>query len=77
MPGRTLIRCIVLGRRREKLDRRKVTRYRQALRRGDAFPPIDVVRLGRNLYEIFDGYHRFHAHRLEGCKTIPIQVIVG
>jgi uncharacterized ParB-like nuclease family protein len=76
MPSRTLIRCIILGRRREKLDRKKVTRYRQALRRGDTFPPIWVIKHRPGLYELFDGYHRLHAHRLEGRKTIQIRVVV-
>jgi hypothetical protein len=75
MPSRTLIRCVVIG-RRVKLDRKKVTRYRQALRRGDTFLPIDVVRLGPGRYEVSDGYHRLHAHRLEGRTTIAIRVLV-
>jgi ParB-like chromosome segregation protein Spo0J len=28
------------------------------------------------MYEILDGFHRFHAHRLEGRKTIQITVVV-
>jgi uncharacterized ParB-like nuclease family protein len=77
MAKRTLVRCVTLGRRTERLDRKKVTRYRQALRRGDTFPPVDVVEHRPGLYEVMDGYHRFHAHRLEGRKTIQIRVIVS
>jgi ParB-like chromosome segregation protein Spo0J len=61
----------------EDLDRNKVARYRRALRRGDTFPPIVVIKHRIGLYEIFDGFHRFHAHRLEGRKTIQIAVAVG
>ena len=69
--SRVLIRNIMLG-RPEKLDRKKLRRYRQALRRGDTFPPIDVI----GLYEVLDGYHRLYAHRDEGRKTIAIRVVV-
>lgn len=74
---RALIKGIVLGRRVDPFDRKKVTRYRQALRRGDTFPPVGVIqhRIGR--YEVLDGFHRFHAHRLEGRKTIQITVVVS
>ena len=65
-----------MGPRSEKLDRVKVTRYRQALRRGDKFPAIAVIKHRRGRYKIFDGYHRFHAHRLEGRKTIAVWLTV-
>jgi ParB-like chromosome segregation protein Spo0J len=67
---------VVLGRRTEKLDRKKVTLFRQALRRGDRFPPVGVWKHRTGRYEVLDGYHRFHAHRLEGRKTIRIKVVV-
>jgi len=54
----------------EDLDWNKVARYRRALRRRDLFPPIAVIKHCIGLYEILDGFHRFHAHRLEGRKTI-------
>lgn len=71
-----LIRNIMLGRRTEKLDRKKLRSYRQALRRGDTFPPIDVIERRPGLYEVLDGYHRLYAHRDEGRKTIAIRVVV-
>jgi uncharacterized ParB-like nuclease family protein len=74
--SRAMIISVILGRRTERLDREKVTRYRQALRQGDTFPPIDVIKHRPGFYEVFDGYHRFHAHRLEGRKTIAIRVVV-
>jgi uncharacterized ParB-like nuclease family protein len=77
VPSRALISSVILGRRSEKLDRKKVIRYRQALRRGDTFPPIDVIKHRPGRYEVFDGYHRLHAHRLESRKTIQIRVVFG
>lgn len=59
-----------------KLDRAKVARYRQALREGDTFPPVACIRHRRGCYEISDGFHRFHAHRLEGRKTIAVWFVV-
>jgi ParB-like chromosome segregation protein Spo0J len=73
---RTNIGNIIIGRCLGGLDRKKITRYRQALRRGDIFPPILVMQYRRGRYEVFDGFHRYHAHRLEGRKTIEIFVIV-
>jgi hypothetical protein len=35
---------IVVGPCTEKLDRAKIARYRQALRRGDTFPAIAVIK---------------------------------
>jgi hypothetical protein len=64
---------IVVGPRTEKLDRAKIARYRQALRRGDTFPAIAVIKHRRGCY---DGHHRFHAHRLEGRKIIRVWVTV-
>jgi hypothetical protein len=59
-------------------DRNKVARYRRALRRGEVFPPIKITRepfaYGRSGHGILDGVHRFHAHRLEGRKTIRADI---
>jgi hypothetical protein len=74
---RASINSIILGPRWERLDHNKIGRYRRALRRGDKFPSIDVADLGRHRYEVHDGYHRFNAHRLEGRKTIEINVLIG
>jgi uncharacterized ParB-like nuclease family protein len=74
---RVLLRSIIVGRCRGGLDRKKITLYRQALRRGDIFPPIDVQKNRVGLYEVMDGFHRYHAHRLEGRKTIDIAVRIG
>jgi ParB-like chromosome segregation protein Spo0J len=68
------IKNITIGRCFGGLDRKKVTRYRQALRRRDKFPPIDVERYGPGRYGVQDGFHRFRALRLEGRKTIKIMI---
>ena len=44
------ISSIIVGPRSEKLDRAKVTRYRQALRRSDTFPAIAVIKQRRGCY---------------------------
>jgi hypothetical protein len=61
---------------RDGVDWNKVARYRRALRRGDMFPPIQVMKHRIGLYEVLDGFHRYHAHRLEHRKTIQMLVVV-
>jgi ParB-like chromosome segregation protein Spo0J len=63
------------GRRFGTYDLAKVDLYRAALRRRQKVPPIFVAKLGKKL-EIFDGYHRVRAHKLEKRKTIMIFVVV-
>ena len=53
-------------------DREKITFYREALRRREKLRPVDVENFADGL-RIFDGYHRFRAHRLEGRKTILVR----
>jgi hypothetical protein len=73
---RVLFRSVHAGRHRDGMDWNKVACYRRALRRGDTFPPVVVIKHRIGFYEVFDGFHRFHAHRLEGRKTIQIAVAV-
>ena len=73
---RALIKNIKIGPCRGGLDQKKITRYRQALRRGETFPPIDAIKNGPGLYKVMDGWHRYHAYKREGRKTIPINVKV-
>jgi hypothetical protein len=51
-------------------------RYAAMLRAGLKLPPIAVVRLGPNDYEISDGMHRARAAKLAGHKVIEAVVIV-
>jgi hypothetical protein len=73
---RVLMRSVEIGRRPNGVDWKKVTRYRRALRQGGVFPPIEVIKYRVGHYEVLEGSHRYHAHRLEGRRTIQIQVRV-
>jgi hypothetical protein len=65
-------------------DRNKVARYRRALRRGAKFPPIEVYLRPPIVaqlwgpeaagWEVVDGHHRYHTHRLEGRETIQCRM---
>ena len=50
-----------------------VEQYRQAMQRGDLFPPVSVLAIGRWLF-IADGHKRFQAYRLLAAKDIVIEV---
>lgn len=67
---------VYLPRRLGRVDRAKVTRFRRALRNGETLLPVDVMSIGGR-YEVQDGFHRHHANRLEGRKTIKINIIAG
>lgn len=56
------------GRSRERWER-----LAEAVRRGDAFPPIDVYQVG-DMYFIRDGHHRVSVFRALGFKTIEAEV---
>jgi ParB-like nuclease domain len=74
--SRVLLSSVEATGHREGVDWNKVARYRRCLRRGDTFPPVDVIKHRVGHYQVLDGYHRFHAHRLEGRKSIRVTVIV-
>ncbi len=48
----------------------RVEEYRQAMLRGDRFPPISVVRLAGRFF-IADGHKRFSA-----CKMLPVRHVL-
>jgi hypothetical protein len=55
-----------------------VKEYAKALRRGEIFPPVRVVRDGRDRYYLVDGYHRVAAtHERNGIDTIAAEIIDG
>jgi hypothetical protein len=51
----------------------QVHTYREAMRRGDRFPPIAVVRLAGRLW-VADGHKRLAAYRGLGVPTIVVEV---
>jgi hypothetical protein len=55
-----------------------VNKYLAAMRRGEEFPPITVVRDGKDRYYLVDGHHRVAARRqLVGIHDIAIKIIPG
>jgi uncharacterized ParB-like nuclease family protein len=56
------------------LDPDRIKMYRRFLRRGEKLPPIDITYIDGEPW-IESGFHRFHAHKLEGRKTILANVI--
>lgn len=74
---RVAISKVYLGPKRGRLSREKIKRYRLALRQGVVFPPIVVIKHRPGIYEVLDGFHRLHAHRREGRKTVLIEVLIG
>lgn len=53
-----------------------VARYADALRAGEAFPPIHVVRRGQE-YVVIDGWHRVLAYKRVGTARAAVIVYVG
>jgi len=51
----------------------RIDAYRDAMRRGDRFPPIAVVRVGRR-FLIADGHKRFSAYQALGGDHIVVEV---
>ncbi|WP_243444874.1 ParB/RepB/Spo0J family partition protein [Sphingosinicella humi] len=58
---------------RDTLSENTVARYKAAMLRGDAFPPISVARIGRELF-VVDGFHRLEAARAAGLETVEARV---
>lgn len=55
-----------------------VKNYLAAMRRGEEFPPVTVVRDGNDRYYVVDGHHRVEARRqLVGIHDIAINIIPG
>lgn len=54
-------------------SRARWERLAEAARRGEAFPPIDVYRLG-DLYFVRDGHHRVSVARAQGLKKMEAYV---
>ena len=61
---------------RDLIDQPTVMDYKSAMEDGSEFPPIDTVFDGE-IHWIVDGFHRYHALRLLGIKTIAVKYIEG
>jgi hypothetical protein len=53
--------------------RERVEEYRQAMQRGDRFPPVSVVRLAGRLF-LADGHKRYSAYRTRAATEILVEV---
>ena len=71
------ISSIVVGPRIEKLDRARSPAIGRRCGKATRSRPLLSSGMGRGCYQIFDGYHRFHAHRIEGRKTIAVWFTVS
>jgi hypothetical protein len=78
-PGLTMrvrIDHIHKPRRLGPLHRPRVRMYRDMIRARQKLPPLEVIRFGRGLYELQEGYHRLAALRAEGRKYVDVRIIV-
>ena len=50
-----------------------VYRYKTQLEAGDCFPPVAAIKC-RGGYIVWNGHHRFSAHRAAGRKTIKLRI---
>ena len=61
---------------RERLCTDAVNEYAEAMESGAKFPPLTVFSDGSS-YWLADGFHRFHAARQHGSKTVSCEVHQG
>ncbi len=61
---------------RIELDQPTVDEYAEALDRGDVFPPVEVAWDGEH-YWLWDGFHRWYAHKQAGRMIIEAVVSEG
>ena len=61
---------------REFIDEAVVAEYAEAMTEGAQFPPVSVVFDGV-AYWLADGFHRYHASRKLGWKTLDAEVTKG
>jgi ParB-like chromosome segregation protein Spo0J len=61
-----------------ELKETTVKKYADAMRRGETFPPVTVVRDGKDRYYLVDGHHRLAAVRqLRGIDRIAAKIFNG
>ena len=53
-----------------------IEQYREALVRGDCFPPVEVYEVDAQLI-LVDGFHRYASHRKAGRESIMANVTRG
>ena len=58
------------------LDKKTVSKYVEAMRRGDKFPPVTVLYDGKDYY-LRDGFHRTAAAHQVGQESIDAEVHAG
>jgi hypothetical protein len=51
----------------------RIAEYSQAMRRGERFPPIAVVRVGARFF-VADGHKRLRAYRALAPRTVVVEV---
>jgi len=68
---------VLLDRRPSGRDQAKVRAMEDALRNGQQFPPLVLVRTSENRFKIADGYHRALAYRHAGRTFVPAYVAYG
>jgi hypothetical protein len=61
---------------RKRINKRVVEDYFQGMKRGDKFPPLRAVRVGKQLL-LVEGRHRLEAARRRGLKKVKVLVISG
>ena len=54
---------------RENISQETVYKYKEDMENGDQFPPLEVVYDGAS-YWLVDGFHRYHAMKLIGYRTV-------
>lgn len=61
---------------RSVIDQPTVYSYLESMKEGDEFPPIETVFDGTTHW-LVDGFHRYHAYKLMGVKTVDVRYKPG
>lgn len=56
---------------RVNISQETVYKYKENMEDGDQFPPVEVVYDGAS-YWLIDGFHRYHAMKLIGYRTVEV-----
>ncbi|MEI6236410.1 MAG: hypothetical protein WCT04_25420, partial [Planctomycetota bacterium] len=66
----------MMAQSRAKIDDTVVERYTEEMKRGEAFPPVDVFQDGKNLF-LADGFHRIAAAIKAEFSTFRATIVKG